>query len=163
MRIEIEKQLKSCRRKFRLSKALMLAMILPVLLVLGITQAAYIENALGSTETTETNLGTYTIPPTGVSRIIGVYGINHGVQTTGEECSSYFRIAFGTGPNLSLKFPCQICDAGAGTLAGLGIAFDPKIIPVDIPLQPNDVITAYMTQFVASTGARRGMVGFIFG
>ena len=124
------------------------------------TQANYVELALGATETTETKLGTITIPNVGVSRIVGIYGINHGVQTTGEENSGYFRLQFGTIPG-TFKFPAQVYEAGAGTLAGGNVAHEPKIIPVNILVQPNETIDCYMAQFVAGTGARRGTIGII--
>lgn len=123
-------------------------------------QADFVELALGATETTETSLGTVTIPNTGVKRIIGVYGVDHGVETTGEEASGYFRLQFKTVPG-TFKFPAQVFNAGAGTLVGPASGFDPKIIPVDIPVPPNESVTCYMAQFVASTGARRGVVGLL--
>lgn len=128
---------------------------------MGVTQGDYVEAALGSTETNETSLGTITVPSAGVTKIVGIYGIDHGVQTTGEEDSAYFRLAFKTVAG-SFKFPAQVVEAGAGTLAGGTAEFVPKIIPVNIPVPPNETITAYMAQFVAATGARRGMVGVIF-
>lgn len=124
------------------------------------SQADFVELALGATETTETSLGTITIPNTGVTKIVGVYGIDHGVETTGEECSAYFRLAFKTVSG-TFKFPAQVFNAGAGTLVGPASEHTPKIIPVDIPVPPNETITCYMAQFVASTGARRGTVGVI--
>ncbi len=123
-------------------------------------QADYVELALGATETTETSLGSITIPNTGVSHIVGVYGVDHGVETTAEECSAFFRLQFKTVPGV-FKFPAQVFNAGAGTLAAPASTFDPKIIPVDIPVPPNESVTCYMAQFVASTGARRGTVGLI--
>lgn len=125
-----------------------------------LTQADQVELALGATETTETNLGTITIPSAGVRRIVGVYGIDHGVETTAEEASAYFRLAFKTVAGV-FKFPAQVFNAGAGTLVGPASQHTPKIIPVDIPVPPNETITCYMAQYVASTGARRGTVGVI--
>ncbi len=125
-----------------------------------LTQADQVELALGATETTETNLGTIAIPSAGVSRIVGVYGIDHGVETTAEECSGYFRLAFKTVAG-SFKFPVQVFNAGAGTLASPASEHVPKIIPVNIPVPANESIICYMAQYVASTGARRGTVGLI--
>lgn len=128
------------------------------------TQADYVELALGSTETTETKLGTITMPsgaPTGKFKIIGIYAIIHGVTTTGEENSGYARLSFGTVSGV-YKFPAQVHYAGAGTLVGPPASFEPKIIAVDIDVPANEKLDAYMATFVAATGAIRGMVGIIF-
>lgn len=125
------------------------------------TQGDFVELALGATETTETSIGTINVPATGVSRVVGVYGIIHGVQTTAEENTGYFRLSFGTVPGV-FKFPAQVLHAGAGTLAGGGYVMDPKIIPCNIPVPAKDTITAYAATFVAATGAERAMVGVIF-
>lgn len=125
-----------------------------------ITQADFTEAALGSTETTETNLGTLTIPSAGVSRIVGVYGILEEITTTAEQGVGYFRLSFKTVAG-SFKFPCATFQAPAGTLASPGFSYEPKIIPVNIPVPANETITAYMATFVAATGACRGMVGII--
>lgn len=124
------------------------------------TQAQFVELALGATETTETDLGDINVPAKGVTYIVGVYGICHGVQTTGEENSAYFRLEFSTVPGV-YRFPAQVYEAGAGTLAGGNVSFEPKIIPVRIQVPPNETIACYMAQFVAATGARRGTVGVI--
>lgn len=124
------------------------------------TQADQVELALGATETSETSIGTINIPSKGVSKIVGVYGIDHGVETTGEECSAYFRLAFKSVSGV-YKFPAQVFNAGAGTLVGPASEHTPKIIPVDIPVPPNESVVCYMAQYVASTGNRRGTVGLI--
>jgi len=116
--------------------------------------------ALGATETTETNLGTITIPSAGVKKIVGVYGINFGVQTTAESPAGYFRLQFKTVAG-TFKFPAQVFEDGAGTLAGGTTELTPKIIPVDIPVPQNETVTCYMAQHIASTGTRNGMVGLI--
>lgn len=125
------------------------------------TQGDFVESALGSTETTETNMGTITVPPTGVSRIVGIYGILEEITTTAEQGVGYVRLAFKTVAG-SFKFPCSTYHAPAGTLASPGFRYEPKIIGVNIPVPPNEQITPYMAAFVAATGACRGMVGLIF-
>jgi len=132
----------------------------PLMLALGLTQADYVELALGATETTETNLGTITIPSAGVRAIVGVYGILQEISTTAEQGVGYFRLAFKTVAG-TFKFPCSTFQAPAGTLASPGFMYEPKIIPVNIPVPSNETITAYMATFVAATGACRGMVGVL--
>jgi len=128
---------------------------------MALTQGDFVELALGSTETTETTIGTVTVPSAGVSRIVGVYGILQEITTTAEQGVGYFRLAFKTVAG-TFKFPCSTFHAPAGTLASPGFQYEPKIIPVNIPVPANETITCYMAAFVAATGACRGMIGFIF-
>lgn len=128
---------------------------------MALTQGDFVESALGATETTETDLGSVTVPSAGVSRIVGIYGIVEGVTTTAEQLVAYFRLSFKTVAG-TFKFPANSFQAPAGTLASPGFQFEPKIIPVNIPVPANETIRAYMATFVAATGACRGMVGFIF-
>ncbi len=125
------------------------------------TQGDFVELALGATETTETKLGTITMPSGGHKRIVGIYGIIEGVTTTAEQLVGYFRLGIGT---LSgrFKFPAQSFQAPAGTLASPGFEFSPKIIPVNIVVPANETIEAYAATFVAATGACRAMVGIIW-
>lgn len=125
-------------------------------------QADFVEGALGGTETTETNLGTITVPPTGVRRIVGVYGVIVAQAiTTAEGFAGYFRLAFKTVPGV-FKFPATIFAGPAGTLAsGMSIAMA-QIIPVSIDVPANETITASMATFLAATGTCRGVVGLIF-
>jgi len=126
-----------------------------------ITQGDFVEAALGATETTETSLGTITVPTAGVSRIVGIYGILQEISTTAEQGVGYFRLQFGVIAG-KFKFPCASYHGPAGTLASPGWTYEPKIIPVNIPVPPNETITCYMATFVVATGACRGMVGLIF-
>ena len=129
--------------------------------VVNLTQADYVELALGATETTETNLGNITVPSAGVRRIVGVYGVLQEITTTAEQGVGYFRLAFKTVAGV-FKFPATTFHAPAGTLASPGWTYEPKIIPVNIEVPANETITCYMATFVAATGACRGMVGVIF-
>ena len=124
------------------------------------TRADFKEAALGATETTETSLGTITIPPSGVSRIVGVYGVLEEITTTGEQGVGFFRLAPSQHSG-TYKFPASTFHAPAGTLASPGFSYEPKIIPVNIPVEPNETIELFMATFVAATGACRGMAGLI--
>lgn len=148
-------------RRASLWNCLALVFVLPVLLVLGVTQGDFVELALGATETTETDLGDIAVPSAGVSRIVGVYGCLEEITTTAEQGVGYFRLAFKTISG-SFRFPASAFHAPAGTLASPGWMYEPKIIPVNIPVPPNETISCYMASFVAATGACRGMVGVIF-
>lgn len=125
------------------------------------TQGDFVELALGATETTETELGTITIPSAGVRRIIGVWGVLNAVQTTGEYLSGYFRLAFGSVAG-TFKFPTTNILAGAGTLAGGTAGTEVKIIPVNIEVPPKESVKCFMNTSVAQTGACKGAVGLIF-
>ncbi len=125
-------------------------------------QGKVIEAALGSTETTETTLGTYTVPPVGINRIVGVSGvITEQAQTTSEGTDGQFRLGFDT-TNGSFEFPATIFGGSAGTIAGGAASFHPQIIPCDIPVVPGTVITAYAKTFLAQTGTCRGKVWMMF-
>lgn len=125
------------------------------------TQGDFVELALGATETTETLIGSITIPTAGVSRIVGIYGVIEGITTTAEQLVGYIRITF---KSLSgtFKFPASSFQAPAGTLTSPGFQYETKIIPVNIPVNPNESISCYAATFVAATGACRAMIGFIF-
>lgn len=125
------------------------------------TQGDFVELALNATETTETTLGTFTIPTAGIKKIVGIYGIAELITTTGEVIQGYFRLAFKTIPGV-FRFPTTSFSAPAGTLASGLTVGSPQIIPVDIPVPPNETVTCTMALNAVSTGAARGMVGFIF-
>ena len=120
-------------------------------------QSDFVESALGATETTETKVGTINIPSKGVSKIVGIVAIIHGVTTTAEENFGYVKLSFKTVAG-SFRFGCQVHYAGAGTLVGPPADFTPKVIPVDIPVPQNETVDCYIAQFVAATGAERGYV-----
>lgn len=128
---------------------------------MGNTQADFVELALGTTETTETTLGTITIPSAGVKKIIGVYGIAEMVTTTAESVAGFFRLAFKTIPGV-FRFPVTVFSAPAGTLTSPAVALSPNIIPVNIDVPANEAVTVTMALNIVSSGAARGMVGLIF-
>lgn len=122
----------------------------------------FVTKALGSTETEETNLGTLTVPQ-GVSRIVGVYGVAViETATAGEGAAGTFRL---DSEDISLspaKFPAQVVYGPAGTLADNASAFEPKIIPVNIPVTGGARINAYMKLTKAQTGSCHGLVGVLY-
>lgn len=123
------------------------------------TQGDVVYLALNATETTETQLGTITVPTAGVKKIVGVYGtLMQPLATSGESVSGFFRLAFTTISG-KFKFPAQPL---AGAAAAGVISQAPSIIPVDIPVPPNETITCFMTANKAFTGTGEGMVGVIF-
>ena len=124
------------------------------------TQGDFVEGALGATETTETTIGTITMPTAGVKKIVGIYGIAEVVSTTAEIIQGYFRLSFKTIPGV-FKFPTTSFQAPAGTLASPLTVGTPQIIPVDIPIPPNETVSCIMALNAVSTGAARGMVGVI--
>lgn len=125
------------------------------------TQGDFVELALGATETTETLIGTITIPTVGVSRIVGLYCALEGITTTAEQIVGYCHITF-KALSGSFRFPASSFQAPAGTLTSPGFQYEMKIIPVNIPVNPNESISCYAATFVAATGACRAMIGFIF-
>ena len=129
---------------------------------MGKTQGDFVDNALGSTETTETNLGDITIPAGPSKKIVGLWGIaTIQTATAAEGTTAYFKLAFKRLGGV-FKFPAQVFQGPAGTLANLGPAQSPRIIPVDIDVEPNETITPYMALALAQTGSCRGQVGIIY-
>lgn len=127
-----------------------------------VTQGDFVSKDLGATETTETSLGDITIPSAGVTRIIGVYAnIAIETATAGEGTQGHFRLAFKTVSG-TFKFPADIIFGPAGTLADSGHSYKPTIIPVDIPVPPNETISCYATLEVAQTGTCHALVGVIY-
>lgn len=129
--------------------------------MLMITQGDIVYSALGATETTESLVGTITVPTAGVRKIIGVYGLlMQPTATAGETVSGYFRLAFSTVAG-TFKFPCTMMFGPAGTLASVGPVGQTQIIPVDIQVPPNESVKCYMTANKALTGTGEGMIGLI--
>jgi len=125
------------------------------------TQGDFVALDLGSTETTETTLGTITVPSAGISRIVGVYGsCSLGEATLKEGALAHFRLAFKTVPGV-YKFPALLCGGGT-TSTGNSIYGDFHIIPVNINVPANETITCYMTLTLAQSGTAHGLVGVIF-
>lgn len=124
------------------------------------TQGDQVYSALNATETSETKVGTITIP-NGVRRISGVYGLlMQPTATAAETVSGFFQLKFSTVAG-KFKFPATSCHGPAGTLAANAHYGDAKIIPVDIPVQPNELADCYMTANKALTGTGEGMIGVI--
>lgn len=161
MHLTISKKLKGIPAWRKWGAALVTVIMAMTLVALWITQGDLAEGALGATETTESNLGTITIPSAGVRAIVGIYGIAT-IQTTtlAEGTSGHFRLSFKSVPG-TFRFPATIFQGAAGTLADIGGDHKWQIIPVNIPVPPNETVTAYMTLNLAQTGTCRGMVGLI--
>ena len=127
------------------------------------TQADYISKPLGADETVETVIGEVTIPATGVSKIVGLVGIiTIKTTTAGKGTAGYIRLAFKTVAG-TYKFAAQIFQGAFGTTGGIGPAQDPKIIPVDISVPANEVITIYAALDTAQTGSCVASVNLIYG
>ncbi len=153
-----------CKSQGVISRVLSFAKLLvlcSVLMVMGITQADLVYLALSATETTETLLGTITIPTVGVRRIVGVYGIlMQPTATAGETVSGFFRLSFSSVAG-KFKFPCTMMFGPAGTLASNATVAAAQIIPVDIPVPANETVSCYMSANKAMTGTGEGVVGLI--
>lgn len=161
MKVEIRKQFAGAK-KVAFKNLLMMGILMVVTMGLFLNQADRLYSALNATETTETSLGTITVPSAGVKRIVGVYGqIMQPTSTAGEMISGYFRLAFKTVAG-TFKFPAAVIGGAAGTLAANASNQKPLIIPVDIPVPANETITIYMAADVALTGTGTGLAGVIF-
>jgi len=124
-------------------------------------QCDRVYSALNATETTETKVGTITIPPVGVRRIVGICPqLMQPTSTAAEVVSGYVRLSFKTVSGL-FKFPAQGVGGPAGTLAANVHTIEPKIIPVDIPVPPNEAVDCYMAADIALTGTASGAVALL--
>jgi hypothetical protein len=122
------------------------------------TQGDIVYSALNATETTETAVGTINLPSAGVQRIVGIYGyLLQPLATSGETVSGYYRLSFKTVPGV-FKFPTTNV-AGAAALGVFQNA--PQVIPVNIPVPPNETVVCYMAANKALTGTGEGVVGLI--
>lgn len=123
-----------------------------------VLQGDHVAKDLGATETIETELGTITIPATGVSKIVGIAAsIAIQTATAGEGTHGEVRLAFKTVSG-SFVFPVDIIYGPAGTLADSGHSYKPTILPVEIPVPPNETITVYAALDLAQTGTCHGHV-----
>lgn len=124
-------------------------------------QSDRVYSALNATETTETKVGSITIPPVGVRRIVGISAqLMQPTATAGEQISGYVRLAFKTVSGL-FKFSAQAIYGPAGTLAASQHGYVPAIIPVDIPVPANEVVDCYMAADVVLTGTGTGAVSLL--
>lgn len=115
-------------------------------------QADRAYSAMNATETTEAKIGSFTIPASGVRKIVGVYGtIMQPTATAGEQISGYFYLKFKTVAGV-FKFPAMGIGGPAGTLASIGNAQQRQIIGVDIPVPANEVVEVWAAADVALTG-----------
>lgn len=122
-------------------------------------QGQMVYSALNATETTETLIGTITVPTAGVSQIVGCYGVlMQPLATSGETVSGKYRLAIGTTSGQFIYPTTNVAGAAA-----VGVQqYDPKILPVAIPVNANDTISCYMTANKALTGTGEGFVGVLF-
>lgn len=145
-------------RLARMFQAFCLATVMAMLMI---TQGDMVYLALSATETTETLIGTMNIPTAGVRKIVGVYGaLMQPTATAGETNSGYFRLQFSTVAG-TFKFPATMVYGPAGTLASNAHIGAVQIIPVDIPVPPNESVKGYMTANKALTGTGEGLIGLI--
>jgi hypothetical protein len=121
-------------------------------------QADQVYLALNATETTETLIGTITVP-TNCSRISGAYGLlMQPLATSGESVSGFFRLA---ASSFSGKFKFPVTPIAGAAAAGV-IQQPPQIIPLDLPATPLDVVSCYMTANKVLTGTGEGVIGLFF-
>jgi hypothetical protein len=112
--------------------------------------------ALNATETTETKIGTITIPATGISKIIAIAAqIQQPTAAAGELVSGYVRLAFKTLAG-TFKLAAQAVCGPAGTLAANATSLTPSFVPVDIKVPANETIDIYMAGDIALTGTCTG-------
>lgn len=126
---------------------------------MALTQGDRVYLALNATETSETKVGTMTVP-IGATKIVAISGqLMQPTGTNGEMVSGQFRIQpQQTGGQF--KFPAQVV-AGQGAVGALA-AYEPKWIPCNIPVREKDSIDCFVTADVALTGTGTGSVAVVY-
>jgi len=120
------------------------------------TQFAYKNLALGSTETTETDLGEATVP-SGASRITGICAacaLETGTATEGP--LGHARISYSGSGDLDGIPVAIVC------MEELGGAYEPEFTPVNLPVVSLSKIKCYMTLTSAQSGTAHGLILFRF-
>ena len=126
------------------------------------TQADYVDNDLGATETTETDLGDIRISGKSSGRIVGVWGMVAKEEATLKEGTlAFFRLASKDVDIAPAKFPAVVGGGGTTSTAD-SVQMVPHIIPVNIAARPNAVIECYMVLTIAQTATCRAAVGLIY-
>lgn len=115
--------------------------------------------AVATGDTVETSMGVITLS-TKAKRIVGVWATALGgaTLTTGEAVTGIFRLDspdFNIAPFKAPLAVLTILTQGTG-------AYEPRIIPVNIPCSGNGRVTAYITMDMAQTGALKGRVGLLY-
>ena len=112
--------------------------------------------ALGATETTETNLGTITVPK-GASRITGISAavvLETGTATEGT--LGHARLSF-TGAQDIKGIPCAIVISEE-----LGGSYTPRFTPCNIPVSELTDISCFATLTLAQTGTAHALISLRF-
>ena len=120
------------------------------------TQFAYKGSALGSTETTETDLGDATVPSK-AGRITGICAacaLETGTATEGP--LGHARISYSGSGEIDGIPVAIVC------MEELGGAYEPEFTPVNLPVSALSKIHCYMTLTVAQTGGCYGLIIFRF-
>lgn len=120
------------------------------------TQFTYKGDALGATETTETDLGEATVPDK-ASRITGIcaaVALETGTATEGT--LGHARISYSGSGDLDGIPVAVTC------MEELGGAYEPEFTPVNLPVTPLTKIKCYMTLTSAQTGSCYGLILFRF-
>lgn len=126
------------------------------------TRADYISADLGSTETTETDLGDITLSGKSSGHIIGVWGLVAKEEATLKEGTiAFFRLASDDVDISPAKFPAVVGGGGTTSTAD-SVQMMPFIIPVDIRASALAKIGCYMVLTMDQTATCRGAVGLIY-
>lgn len=110
-------------------------------------------------DTVKTIIDTVTVPSK-MKRIKGIwcYAVAAATLTSGEVASGIVEFE---SPDINLtplQLPLDIVDI----LTSGAIAFNPRILPVDIPVSGQERISGYVTMDMAQTGGLKARFGFIY-
>ncbi len=116
-----------------------------------------VTNLTATGDTTETLIGTVTLPST-AKRIIGIgcYAIAGATLTSAEAATGVFRVQVNNMDVTPANFPLDC----VSVLTSGAIAFSPRVYPVDWAPAGNSVVSFYVTMDMAQTGALKAR-GFV--
>ena len=121
---------------------------------------AMVSDLVASGDTTPTAGPTLTIAAGTARKITGIwaYAAAAGAMTTTEAISGY--IAFDTTSEVKIK-PLELPFAVISALTSGSIAYEPRIIPIDIDVPGGCVITSTVTMDMAQTGGIKTRFGIL--
>jgi hypothetical protein len=125
-----------------------------------VSTKAQSSDAVATGDTTRTLIGTLTLAQS-AKRIIGVwcYACAAAAMTSTEAITGIFDLE---SPDVSDLKPLQLPLDVIMTLTSGVAAFNPRIFPVDIPVNGKVDISGYVTMDMAQTGALKARFGLIY-
>ena len=120
---------------------------------------AQVSAATATGDTVKTSIGELTVPQK-VTRILGIwcYAVAGAALTTAEAVTGILELE---SPDINIQ-PFQLPLDCVSALTSGGVAFSPRIFPVNIAVRGGEKITGYVTMDMAQTGALKARWGMLY-